>query len=388
LRGVGGRGIERLMRVLVTLLTLTAASTALAQKPAPLVGVKEVVRFTTPAGFIDDAVATDDTRIAYAVADAAAKAELHVVTLATGVDQVVDLAPITLHPIALELVGPRVLVVGLGEDGAQTAALVELAKGKIVYKLPAATQIAPITRDGKRVVAVHRATGTRHEVELVALDSGRRLAAGRPLELDASGASHALDFRVNHWSDGMTRAYGIKGGEWNPKENQRTPDVEATYDLVTGRFVDQHPIADLFEQRKRYQQLADAGGKLDFARMSHDSAAIAIWRAGTPRTIELDQPVATYDPKSLQGIVAADGSAWLILKVDPVNPDAVARKKADPEYLDVFRVGTDTRATRKGRILAPGIRHRFGVIGDRFWLVERNTGFERGGKALVIYAFE
>ena len=70
----------------------------------------------------------------------------------------------------------------------------------------------------------------------------------------------------------------------------------------------------------------------------------------------------SYDAKSLQGIVNADGCAWIALKVDPVNADAVARKKADPEYLDVFRVGADGKAMRKARMLAKGLRYRFGVI--------------------------
>ena len=37
-------------------------------------------------------------------------------------------------------------------------------------------------------------------------------------------------------------------------------------------------------------------------------------------------------------------------------------------------------ATRKARVLAHDVRMRFGSVGDKFWLVERNNGFERGGK--------
>jgi hypothetical protein len=80
-----------------------------------------------------------------------------------------------------------------------------------------------------------------------------------------------------------------------------------------------------------------------------------------------------------------DGNdAWFALKVDPVNQDAVARQKADVEYLDVFRVDGG-RATRKARFLAAGARYRFGTLGDKLWLLERSTGFDRGGKSLAIY---
>ncbi len=366
---------------------------------APLVGATEVTRFTTPTGFIDDVVFADDQRLGYVIADAASRAELHVVTLATKAEQIVDLAQATLHPVALSLVGPRAFVIGVTEEGRQIAALVELAdkgKGKpagtIVYRLGPANHITVITRDGKPRVAVHKATtsgtGTRHELELVEIETGRRISVARPVELDPADRSKALELKVNHWSDGMTRAYGIKSGEWDKKEDQRSPDAEATYDLLTGKFSDKHGIEDLFEQRRRFQALADAGNRIDFLRVSWDNTAIQVWRAGRPRAIELDRQLNTYDLKSIQGVVHPDGSAWIVLKTDPVNPDAVARQKADPEYLDIFRVDQGTKAVRKARVLATGVRHRFGVVGDKFWLLERNNGFERGGRSLALYSLQ
>ena len=46
-----------------------------------LVGATEVAKFSAPSGFIDDPIATDDTRLAYVLADASTKAELHVATI-------------------------------------------------------------------------------------------------------------------------------------------------------------------------------------------------------------------------------------------------------------------------------------------------------------------
>jgi hypothetical protein len=367
-------------------------------KAAPLVGATEAATFTAPAGFIDDPVATDATRIAYVIADASTKAELHVATIG-GAEQVVDIASVTLHPVALRLVGPRAFVIGQLSDGTQIAALVELAAvgkkpaGSVVYKLGPAKDITVITRDGKPRVAVHRVAetgkGTRHEVELDALETGKRISAGRPLELDAAESNKKLELKVNHWSDGYTIAHGIKGGEWDKKEDQRSPDVEATYDLIAGKYTSQKKIEDLFEQRKRYQALAEAHDKVDFLRMSWDNAAVQIWHDGKPTTVSLDEPITNYDPKSLQGIVGPDGSAWLALKVDPVNPDAVARKKADPEYLDIFRAGADGKAVRKARVLGPGMRYWFGTMSDsKFWLLERSNGFERGGHTLKLYQLQ
>lgn len=404
--------------ILIGVALVGAVGVAGAQpKPAvpPLVGATEIVKEQAPAGFIDDVVAVDGDRLAYVLADASTKAELHVVTIANQADTVVDLSTVTLHPVALQLIGPRVFVVGQNEDGDQVAALVELTAAggkpaakpapayKIAYKLGPAKDITLITRDGKPRIAVHRVTttpaGTRHEIELDALETGKRVTAGHPLELDAKDGNKKLELTVNHWSEGFTRAHGIKGGEWDKKEDQRSPDVEATYDLVTGKFVEQKKIEDLFEQRKRYQALAEAHDKIDFVRMAWDNSAIQLWHAGKPIAVTLDQPITNYDPKSLQGFVGADGSAWFVLKTDPVNPDAVARKKADPEYVDVFRAGADGKAVRRARVLETGLRVRFGVPGtdasghapatgtERFWLLERSSGFERGGRVLTLYGF-
>lgn len=380
----------------VALVAQSPRASAQAKPPAlpALTGANEIMKITTPAGFIDDVVAYDSQRVAYVVADTGTKAELHVVQLGCTKciedkqEIVVDLAPVTMRPTALRLVGQRAFVIGTSEDGNQVAALIDLAKKTPVYKLGPATHITLVTRSGKQSIAVHRASttkvGTKHEVELVSLETGRRTAKGKTLELDKDH-DKKLDFRINHWSDGFTHAGGLKGGVWVKKENQRSPDTEATYDLISGKFVENKPIGDLFEQRKRYQILADAGGQLDFLRMKPDNTGIEIWRKGAAGGVTLDQALSQYDPKTLQGVINADGSAWISLKVDPVNAEAVARKKADPEYLDIFRMSADGAATRKVRILSKGTQHRFGFADGFFWLLEKSKGFDRGGRVLKIY---
>lgn len=370
------------------------------QNAPALVGASEAAKLTASVGFVDDPVATDDTRIAYVVADASTKSELHVQTIG-GAEQVVDIAGVTLHPIGLRLVGQRAFVVGQLADGNQMAAMVELAAvgkkpaGTVVYKLGPANHITVVramstTSVPKYEIAVHKMTalkdGTRHEIATYNLDTGRLVNAGKPLDFDDHDYDAKLDFHLNHWSDGYRFAWGLKGGEWDKKENQRTPDVEAKLDVATGKIKWTQPISDLFEQHKRYQTLAEVHDTIDFLRMSWDNQNVQIWHDGKPVTVALDEPMSNYDPKSLQGSVADDGSAWMVLKIDPVNPDAVARKKADPEYLDVFHVGADGKAARKARVLATGTRFRFGMLGaDKFWLLERSNGFDRGGKTLSVY---
>lgn len=380
------------MRGLVCAVVVLSSAPAFSQpKPAAtLDGATEVVKLTTPSGFIDDAIAIDGDRVAYVVADSSSKAELHVLVLSTKAEQVVDVSAISLHPLAVTLVAQRAFVVGEGADGKQVAGMVDLVDrgkqkpaGTVLYKVAPATHITALP--GK--IAVHRVTtgaaSTKHEVELLSLDNGRRLSS-RVLEL-ADNVEKKLDFRVNHWSDGYSKAHGLKGGEWDRKEDQRSPDTEATYDFATGKL-DKKKIDDLFEQRKRFQALADSNGaaSLDFVRIGWDNKSLQAWRGGKLHKLELDQPLATYDIKSIQGIVLPD-AVWVAAKVDPVNQAAVDRKKADAEYLDIFVARPDGTATRKARVPAQGIRHRFGVTPTGFWLVERNQTMERGGKSLTIY---
>jgi len=373
------------------LLAATAVQAAPGSKPAALVGATEKAVLTAPSGFIDDAIEVDAKRAIYTVSEASTKSEIHIYTFATKADQVIDISTVTLHPTELHVFGNTALVIG--SDGDQLiGGAVELADrgrikaGTVIYKLPPATHITYL---GKRGIAVHRAAAagesTRHEIELLSANRGRRIGARRTLVLDASGREPKLDFRVNHWSDGWTRAHGIKGGEWNRKENQRSPDTEATYDVLTGRWVERKKITDLFQQRKRFQALAVTGGQLDFVHFTWDNQTLRLWHAGTPENLDVDQALATYDPKSLQSTVR-DGSAWFALTVDPVNPDAVNRKKADPVYLDVFQI-TGTKATRRARVFAKDTRYRFGTTtdGKGFYLLKRNSSMDRGGKSLTIY---
>jgi hypothetical protein len=372
-----------------------AARTVPGKAPMTAINANQIMKLTAETGFVDDVLAYDNQRLAYVIADTSTKAELHVVQLGCVkcVEQkqeiIVDLSPVTLRPTSLRLVGQRAFVIGATEDGNQVAALVELGQksATAVYKLGPAAHISVITRDGAPRVAVHKTTatktGTRHDVELVALDTGKRVAAGKPFELDKD-SNKKLDFRVNHWTDGYTHAVGLKGGEWNKKENVRTPDSEATYDLIGGKIVETKAISDVVEQRKRFQTLADVG-QLDFIRMTWDNSAVQVWHHGVPRTIELDQPLASYDVTSLQGVVNADGSAWVAMEIDPVNAAAVARKKADPEYLDVFKVDAAGKGVRKARVPAKNLRFRFGTFDQYFWLLERSTGFDRGGRSITVY---
>lgn len=397
------------MRAVTFLLPLFLGVTATAAAPgtkpvAPkraatlpaAVGLTEVFAAVPSEGFVDDPVASDGARLAYVVTDGAGSAIARVVDLATRAEvAAIELAPITARPRWVRLVPAGVIVAGPdGEGGREVAGLVTAAGG-VAWRVGPADRITPIERDGTRVLALASEKPQRKlrrfTVELRAEATGKRIGRVRSLDLDAAGRNAKLRLTVNHWTDGGTRAVGILAGTYDREQDQRSVDVDATYDLVLGKIVNQSKIVDVVTHRRRFAELASlaAGGLPSaFARMSPDGTSLELWQGGRGRALTLDQPLVQYQPKSVDLAVASDdptAAAWIGLQVDPTNFAAVARKKADPEYWDLFAV-TGDQATRRARLLATGQRLRFGLAGAHVWVMERNLAFDRGGRALRVYA--
>lgn len=361
-----------------------------AKKPPPApVNLTEGYRFVPATGFVDDPIASDGTRVAFVVADTAGTAELHVINFdGTEVAKPIDLAPVTVEPIALAFAGKGVVVVGTDDTDAQVAALVNL-DGKVVYKTPAVTHASIVVQGGKTQVALYTAApskiGIKHSVEIRAAETGKRVGKVKSIDVDGTGKNAKLDFTINHWTHGWTRVVGTKMGTWDKKEDQQSPDVEATYDMVTGKFTATTPIPDVVAQRKRFQTLQSFDGKDTIVRMKEDLSDIELWQDGTKTVVTLDQPIIAYgDPRKSLDYAPGPSGAWLALQVDPVNVEAVKRKKADVEWWDLYEVNGD-KATRRARLFAGGQRLRFGWAGDHLWVLDRNVGFDRGGKSLAFY---
>jgi hypothetical protein len=355
-------------------------------------GVTEVASFKPAKGFIDDPVAVGSAeRLAFIETDAATFATVVVIEDGTprarfGLPSATDV------PVTLALLGEgdasRVLVVSQAENGQQSGALYDLA-GTQVRRYGPAADVTLIERGKKQWVALHKTRpGARntvqHEVELVDLQTGKRRGVPRRFGVDRQRRSAELDFTVNHWLDGWTRAVGTKGGRWDARSNQRTPDVSAEYDVVDGRFVREDPIKDVVSHTKRLQILAERADRALFVRISDDGTMPELWRRGEVETIVLDQPLPRYDGASISLAVDSAGATWLGLRVDPVNREAVKRGRADVETLDIFRLRGD-RATLRASLPVTKRRVRWGALGDVVWVVERNIGFDRGGTGLTLY---
>lgn len=359
-----------------------------AAAPAELVGLTQVGSLIPERGFVDDPIASDGNQLAVVVTDGADLVEATVL----GPDGVshgkIDLAATVPTVRRLYLLGTRLFVVADDPAGGPVSAVLLGLDGKVVRRQAAATDISLRQVGGKdTVVAYTRSTaasGEQHQVALFDLVSAKRIAKrGGKVTVGADGKDSKLDLRVDYWLDDHTVAVGVHGGVWRKREGQRSPDTQAQYDVITGKWIKDEPITDLHAHARRREVLANHTGERLFVHVPDLGSDLELWRDGVTIPIALDPSLDAYDASTARVAMRGD-RVWISLVVDPVNPAAVARKKADPEYMDLFEVDGG-KAVRKARIFAAKKKLTWGWSGDTLWVLEKNLGFGRGGKALRFY---
>jgi hypothetical protein len=135
------------------------------------------------------------------------------------------------------------------------------------------------------------------------------------------------------------------------------------------------------------QVLAEHDNEDEFLHVAADLSGLYLMSATGQTQIQLAEPFGHYKHDSLDYQPSTDGRFFFTMKIDPVNADAVARKKADPEYLDLYEytVG-DAKARRRARLLLTSKRKHSWRATNEFWVVvPRHIGFDRGGTELQIY---
>lgn len=361
---------------------------------------------TPTRGFVDSPLAFDAAggRLIYVNTDAAELCELVVWDLNTKTEVMrIDLKPFTTSPLAVHEVvdGEHFLVIAKGQaEGTVTGAIVD-RKGSVTRKFGPATDIVRTQYEGAEALSLYQREEiaakkkkdrpvVRHTLEVVALASGKRIGKRSLITTDLEGFSQKLDFKINHWALGYTRAVGIKGGEYDRKEDQRSPNIEAWYDLPRATFAKRIPIPDLVEHTKRLQILAQHPNEGTFVAIAPDLSGLVAYADGSgPTPIELAEPFRHYLHTSFLPQPARSGQPlFFTLEIDPVHPDAVERKRAEEKWLDLYQLTPGAkRALRVARLPLdddqPGYRWR--ANSTRWVLSPRHVGFERGGASLLIY---
>lgn len=401
-------------------LTVAAASSALVLLPListaygqpktgpKLVGMSHVKTIKPIQGFIDDPFIFDGAggRLLYINADAGYLAELTLIDLSQGAAQLqkIDISKFTTTPVFVRFIDEGFFVISRPSDIDKATAAVLSPTGKVLRKFGPATDIALTERDGQPVVALYTrtekkakvrgkaVTRSHHKVEVLSLAKKKRIGKARTLVADDKGYVKKLDFRINHWDHGYIRAVGVKGGSWDSKQNQRSPDAEGWYDLVTGVFEKTIEIPDVMAHAYKMRAFAQHSNESEFLQVAEDLSGVDLVTDTSRTRIELAQPFGHYDPKTLEYQPTEDGLYLFSIKIDPVNKEAAARKRADAEYLDLYSYRSgDKKAMRLSRFLLTDRKKRlmsWRATGEYWVLVPRLIGFSRGGKELQIYKID
>lgn len=377
-----------------------------AGKPARPQGVKLLAEVRPAEGFVDDAFALDGAggRLAWIRTDGSAYAELHVVDLgqtgkpgqnAATVAQIdLGVATTSAEEVRFVLDGSK-LFLRARPPGAEkaTAFLVDLT-GKVLHQWGPATDVvlADVAGTPAAVVFDRRTRPdkgeTVYDVSAYALGSGKALGKRRTFVADPEGWVKALDLRILYWRDGYTTLVAKKRGEYDKKLDQRLNDSEALYSVLEGKVIRSTMPKDVVAWLKLVKLREERPNTPAFVIVDEQRAGLELVTVDDRRVkIKLPVDFYLYEPTSLRQELGRDGKLYFTLTVDPVNPAALARKKADPEHIDLFVVDLagDGTARRLARAARADRDFRWTVAGGRWVLLRKHKGFDRGGTHLEVY---
>jgi len=290
--------------------------------------------------------------------------------------------------IAPALDGQNFWVVSSGERG-KTARVIA-AHGRTLRTFGPAADVVQTLHQGAPVAVTHRTkalgSATRHFVEVRSLATGRRVGKVASMTTDKTNLERELDFRVHQWADNHLSVVGTKGGAWDPEENQRTPDLSAGFLLLERRFTDRRPISDPIEYRRASLAREEHPNQPVFVYIAEGNQPMRVTPEGR-ESITLAEDVSHYDIRTLSSRQLANGGVVFSMRIDPVHPEAAARKLAVKPWTDVYYLAPgETSAVRKARFRHTGKRAlSWQAARDTLAILEHHVGFDHGGARLHLF---
>ncbi|GAC1458176.1 MAG: hypothetical protein PVSMB8_14550 [Vulcanimicrobiaceae bacterium] len=166
----------------------------------------------------------------------------------------------------------------------------------------------------------------------------------------------------------------------------RRPDRYTRLDTLSGKVLDESEVKDILAFAQVSLLRRDAPNQPVVAHYTDDHKKLLFTDGIGEYDVTPPRELAKYDANTLQWQTLDDKRVALSLTVDPVNPEAVSRKKADVDEIDLMEVDRQSHAVRLVlRLKGEGRRSTWKVAGDRFLLLRKGKGFDRGGVALEIY---
>jgi hypothetical protein len=352
-------------------------------------------------GYFDEAFALEPggERLFVVRTDGATFAKLESVELATGKTTSSFDLPKGLEAIErLEPLGTGKGVVVISRQGTPEAPM--LAATLIDAAGKAGAKIGPAHAFGRPngqadlanlIVAFDRKVGS-HDNDVTYIITPYKLdtlaPVGKPrLYKAVAGELKAPPFRVLDFVDGYARAVGEKPRLYVKKDDVREPPRKAALDTLTGKIDDEGEIADVMAWAEAGKLRARHPGHAVFAELNpNDSGVDVVDAMGKKRPVDLAVPFNLYDPKSLSDQEGPEpGAFYFGIAVDPLNPDAIKRQKADLPMLDLYGAkAQDESPALRGRIFIPrNVTWRAGY--GKVVVLKRFKSFTRGGDELDVY---
>ncbi len=380
--------------VLAALAGLVPAAASAKGAPKPL---EPEHALKPPEGYFDEAFALEPggARLYLVRTDGATFAKLEVVDLATGkTTSSFDLPKGQTVVERLEPLGDGKGAVLISREGtpeapALSATLIDGA-GK------AGAKVGPVHGFGRPngqpdvIVAFDRKLGS-HENDVTYTITPYKLDTlapmGKPrLYKAVAGELKTPPFRVLDFIDGYARAVGEKPRAYVKKNDVREPPRMAILDTLTGKISEETEIADVLAWAQAGKLRARHPGQAMFAELNPDDSGVDVVDAmGKKRSVELAVPFVVYDPKSLTDQEGPEASGFYFgIAVDPVNPEAVKRQKADLPMLDLYSARGEGAPELRGRVFIPrNVKWRAGY--GKVVVLKRFKSFTRGGDELDVY---
>jgi hypothetical protein len=398
------------------LLFSAAAATGAAQYPPPVPGGPPAEpRFTIKVGkgFIDDPMALDPDgqSLAVLLTDAASFARIDIINLGSGKPR----RSITLRDpqrqferIAFAPGGKGVVLVSRDAGSGRRSAQYYDAQGNPARLIGPVTDFGLGSENGTPyLVAWTRTSQGKSEAFTVArhrLDGLDRVGAAASFLVNRARELQKPPLKSVDWQNEYTELIGLRPGEYDKAKDIRLPDRAAILEALTGRWKWQAEIGDVYAWAAAADLRRKMPGRSLFPVLSPDTTIFdLVDYQGRRGPIQLPVQLRYYDPSTLQDRQLPGTEALLFsLAIDPLHPDALARRKKDPSYLDLYWVvpdaaksqgpaGQGTLKPKVERLLRAPMDDRpttWVAAGTHAAVLRKHKSFSRGGGQVEVYSLE
>jgi len=357
-----------------------------------------------PEGYFDDVFGLDRAGKMLAVirTDGASFAKLEIYDVATAkLTTSFDLPGTPLLPASLEPLpdgSGAVLVAREKPDDAAPVFAFGFASGKPVVKVGPTAGFERPPADGtpraNLLIGVDRklgkgaeATFTLTPYTFATLAPYGKSKNQKIHKIDASGQLGTPPVRFVGFFDGYTRILGERPGAYDKSADVRKPSRKVVVDALSGKVLSEGEISDVPGWAVSSLLRRQHPDRSVFVELNQDGSGVDVVDAmGKQRPATLPVPFRLYDIKSLlveEG--PAPGGLTFGLGLDPLNPDAIKRQKADLPMLDVYNADAEQgTVTLRGRVFTPRpVTWR--MRADKLVVLKRFKSFSRGGDELQVF---